>query len=128
MYRLAFAVTLGLSALLQSPSGGHADEKLTAAEIQTLLEDRTALGNWRGTETRQYFEASGATVYLEKGGAPDEGKWKVDTAKNQYCSRWRRGGWACYDVETDGATYYWVTPGDDYRSPFTITDGRQMGF
>lgn len=128
MRRNLFALAVGLAALcLQSPDV-LADDKLTAGQIQQLLDGRTALGNWRGTDTRQYFETSGATVYLPEGGVPDEGKWKVDEARNQYCSWWQRGGWACYDVETNGTTYYWVTPGDDYRSPFTMIDGRQMGF
>ena len=128
MRKSAFVMALGFAALALQPHTAAAAEKLTAGEIQTLLDGRTALGNWRGTDTRQYFETSGATVYLPKGGVPDEGKWKVDAAKNQYCSWWQRGGWACYDVETDGSTYYWVTPGDDYRSPFTMVDGRQMAF
>lgn len=126
MHRLTIVMAAGLAALASLPAS--ANEKLTAAQIQQLLDRRTALGNWRGTDTRQFFESTGATVYLPKGGVPDEGKWKVDEAKDQYCSWWQRGGWSCYDVETDGATYYWVTPGDDYRSPFTMTDGRQMGF
>ena len=119
-------VAASLAVLASLPAA--AGEKLTAAQIQKLLDGRTALGNWRGTDTRQFFESTGATVYLPKGGVPDEGKWKVDEAKNQYCSWWQRGGWSCYDVETDGSTYYWVTPGNDYRSPFTMTDGRQMRF
>ena len=128
MSRFAFALVAGLAVLAMQPAQSVADDKLTAGEIQKLLDGRTALGNWRGTDTRQYFASTGVTIYLPKGGAPDEGKWKVDQAKNQYCSWWQRGGWACYDVETDGTTYYWVTPGDDYRSPFTMTDGKQMGF
>ncbi|NIA68919.1 hypothetical protein HBA54_09970 [Pelagibius litoralis] len=128
MRRHFFALAVSLAALCLQSADVLADDKLTAGQIQQLLDGRTALGNWRGTDTRQYFETSGATVYLPEGGVPDEGKWKVDEAKDQYCSWWQRGGWACYDVETDGTTYYWVTPGDDYRSPFTMTDGRQMSF
>ncbi len=128
MHRHTVVMIAGLAVLALAPLSASADEKLTAAQIQELLDGRTALGNWRGTETRQFFESTGATVYLPKGGVPDEGRWKVDEAKDQYCSWWQRGGWSCYDVETDGAAYYWVTPGDDYRSPFTMTDGRQMGF
>ena len=128
MSRLALALVAGLAAAMLQPANSTADDKLTADEIQKLLDGRTALGNWRGTDTRQYFASNGLTVYLAKGSPPDQGKWKVDEAKNQYCSWWQRGGWACYDVETDGTTYYWVTPGDDYRSPFTMTDGKQMEF
>ena len=90
MRKLAFALVAGLAALVLQPADSRPDEKLTADEIQKLLDGRTALGNWRGTETRQYFASNGATtIYLPKGGPPDEGKWKVDQAKNQYCSWWR---------------------------------------
>ena len=123
----ALLVAISVVLALQSTTVS-ANEKLTAEEIQELLAGRTALGNWRGTTTRQYFGSTGATVYLEEGGVPDQGKWKVDKAKDQYCSWWERSGWSCYDVETDGTLYYWVTPSSDYRSPFTMTDGRQMEF
>ena len=128
MRRFTYALVAGLTAFALLPVPALADQKLTALEIHALLDGRTALGNWRGTDTRQYFAPSGSTTYLEKGGIPDVGRWRVDEAKNQYCSWWERGGWSCYDVETDGATYYWVSPGSAYRSPFTMTDGRQMDF
>lgn len=128
MSRTVLALIAALAVFTLQPADGSANEKLTAEEIQKLLDGRTALGNWRGTDTRQYFASTGLTIYLPKGGVPDQGKWKVDEAKDQYCSWWERGGWACYDVETDGTTYYWVTPGNDYRSPFTMTDGQKMDF
>ncbi len=102
------------------------DRKLDAAEITELLTGKTALGENRGRDTRQYFDASGVTDYVERGGEVDPGKWRVDDARGQYCSLWARGGWACYDVVTDGSLYYWI--GEGYRSPFTMTDGRALAF
>lgn len=128
MRRLAFAVAFGLAGIILQPAAGYADEKLTADEIQVLLKGHTALGNWRGAETRQYFDADGSTIYLDVDTSPEEGKWKVDEAKNQYCSWWERTGWSCYNVETDGRMYYWVSPDDAYRSSFMMTDGRQLGY
>lgn len=116
-----------LAGLFHSITVSHAeDRKLAAAEITALLTGHTALGENRGRDTRQYFDASGATDYVERGGQVDPGKWRVDETTNQYCSLWARGGWACYDITTDGESYFWV--GEGYRSPFTMTDGRALKF
>ncbi len=117
---LAAGLFLGMTA-------SHAQErKLEAAEISALLSGGTALGENRGRDTRQYFDASGTTDYVERGGQVDPGKWRIDDTQNQYCSLWARGGWACYDITTDGEKYYWVGVG--YRSPFTMTPGRALKF
>lgn len=124
-------VALGTAAMIAGllfgiTSSGAQERKLEAVEIALLLSGQTALGENRGRDTRQYFDASGQTHYVERGGQIDPGKWRVDVAGNQYCSLWARGGWACYDVTTDGENYYWV--GEGYRSPFTMTDGRALKF
>ena len=102
------------------------ERKLAAAEISALLTGKTALGENRGRDTRQYFDASGRTDYVERGGQVDPGKWRVDEAQDKYCSLWARGGWACYDVTTDGKGYFWVAEG--YRSPFSMIEGRNLKF
>ena len=102
------------------------ERKLAAAEISALLTGKTALGENRGRHTRQYFDASGRTDYVERGGQVDPGKWRVDEAQDKYCSLWARGGWACYDVTTDGKGYFWVAEG--YRSPFSMIEGRNLKF
>ncbi len=104
-----------------------AEIKLGADEIETLLSGNTALGEYGGSPTRQYFDAGGRTDYLPKGGNVDRGRWKAEREKDQYCSWWERGGWSCYDVLKDGETYYWAQ-GSDYHSPFTMTPGRKMEF
>lgn len=124
---VALSAAVVIAGLLSGSMASHAEErKLEAAEITTLLTGQTALGENRGRDTRQYFHVSGKTDYVERGGQIDPGKWRIDEAKDQYCSLWARGGWACYDVTTDGAKYYWV--GEGYRSPFTMTDGRALKF
>lgn len=121
---------LVLTLALVAPANAQDDEtKLTAAEITTLLSDRTALGEHRGTATRQYFDPSGWTDYLAEGAQPDRGTWRVDAARDQYCSEWGPfGGWSCYDVTTDGERYYWSRPADGTRSPFTMVDGHKLTF
>ncbi len=115
--------------LAASATADEAATKLTAAEIETLLSGRTALGEHRGTATRQYFDPSGWTDYLAEGARPDRGSWRVDAERDQYCSQWGPfGGWSCYDVTSDGERYYWSLPEDGYRSPFTLVDGHKMTF
>ncbi|WP_282607751.1 hypothetical protein [Pelagibius sp. Alg239-R121] len=118
---------LAVACVLSGTSGWAVEERrLEAAEITALLTGQTALGENRGRDTRQYFDASGRTDYVERGGQVDPGKWRVDDAKNQYCSLWARGGWACYDITTDGTRYYWV--GEGYHSPFSMVEGRKLKF
>ncbi len=111
-----------------TPAGVEAAEerKLEAAEIAALLTGKTALGENRGRDTRQYFASSGRTDYVERGGQVDRGKWRVDEAQDKYCSLWARGGWACYDITTDGKGYFWVAEG--YRSPFSMIEGQNLNF
>ncbi len=122
------ALTIGLS----TPAPAS-ERKLTAAEITALLTDNTALGENRGRATRQSFQANGLTYYIEKGTAMTQGKWRVDLARDKYCSLWAMGGWSCYDITTNGESgatllYHWTLPDSDYRSPFTVVPGEQLTF
>jgi hypothetical protein len=116
---------------LPPPAEAAEERRLSSAEIAELLTGNTALGESRGAPTRQFFDASGSTTYLVKGGRPDAGRWKVD-GEDHYCSTWRGGSWACYDVLGDDERFYWFQEGSlvssDYRSPFTVVEGRQMTF
>lgn len=114
-----FAVMIG-----ESSAG---DDKLTADELQALLNGNTAIGDWRGTPYKQHFATSGTTTYVEQGDPPSVGRWKVDRETGDYCSWWERSGWSCYAVEREGDGYVWVVPGGDgYRGPFTMVDGKQL--
>ena len=73
-----------LVGLFTASAGQAAEErKLDAAEITTLLTGKTALGENRGRDTRQHFDASGRTDYVEHGGQLDPGKWRVDESREQ---------------------------------------------
>lgn len=120
--RLLFILVL----LLVASGSARADgEKLSAAEVMSLLNGNTAIGDWRGRPYRQYFAADGTTVYMAEGSPPSPGRWKVDETSGDYCSWWERSGWGCYGVERDGSDYVWTLPNDDYRGPFTVVEGRQ---
>ena len=125
--RLCFGMIAALTFVLSATASMAGEErKLNATEISALLTGKTALGENRGRDTRQYFDASGRTDYVERGGQVDPGKWRVDEAQDKYCSLWARGGWACYDITTDGKGYFWVAEG--YRSPFSMIDGQNLNF
>jgi len=101
--------------------------KLTADELQVLLNGNTAVGDWHGTPYKQYFATSGTTTYAAKGDPPSIGRWKIDSETGNYCSWWERSGWSCYAVEREGEGYVWVVPdGDGYRGPFTVVEGNRL--
>ena len=126
---LPFAVVLIFGLFVSGNLIALDERKLDDKEIKLLLANRTALGENRGIATRQFFDPAGWTDYLEQGGRPDRGKWRVDENRGEYCSQWGSfGDWSCYAVTTDGRRYYWTQPGTDYRSPFTMVDGYKMAF
>ncbi|MEM9146363.1 MAG: hypothetical protein AAGC57_09205 [Pseudomonadota bacterium] len=100
---------------------------LTAPEVDTLLRDRTAVGDWNGTPYRQYFDPNGRTVYQPKGGRPDQGKWRVNAKTGAYESWWERSGWSGYGIAREGETHYWVESSGK-RHRFTVVDGRKLTF
>ena len=78
-----------------------------------------------GTPYRQYFDAGGATLYVEEGRRPSQGRWWATA--DAYCSSWPPSGAAsCYGVRRDGDTIIWVVPGSGARYPSTLLPGRQI--
>ena len=119
--------TLVVMLLLDGVALDAAERKLTAVEIRLALTGNTIEGNWRGTPYRSYFAADGTTIYLAQGSEPTTGRWRADVAKGQYCSQWGAFGWDCYDIFSDGpGKIIWVVPGDGYRSPSTLIEGRRL--
>lgn len=111
-------------AVAQTQAG---ERRLSGAEITAALSERTFVGEWKGTPFRQYFGKDGTTIYLAEGATPSPGRWRADEAKDQYCSQWGGRGWDCYDILGDGPDrIIWVVPGDGYRSPGRLLDGRQL--
>ena len=119
---LVFAFGFGLTQAAQA-----GERKLDATEIEEALAGNTVDGNWKGTAFKQFFARNGSTTYVAKGSMPSIGKWKVDSAKDQYCSWWQGTGWDCYDIYSDGPdSIIWVVPSDGYRSPSRLISGNKL--
>jgi len=99
--------------------------KLTAAQIDTLLSGNTAVGTWSGNGYRQYFDASGATLYLAEGAPPDRGKWRINAETDQYESWWERSNWAGYTIVMTNEGYAWLNRGA--LEPFELLAGDRLG-
>jgi hypothetical protein len=111
------------AAALAAPAFAGGD-RLTAAEIESLLAGNTIEGDWGGMY-KQYFEADGTTMYYPEGGEPDPGKWRVNAQTDQYESWWEGTGWVGYDVLHAEEGYLW-RDGDGDTHPFTVMEGRQV--
>lgn len=92
--------------------------KLSGAEIRAALSGKTVLGNQNGREWRQVFFKGGSTDYTQSGGAPSQGRWRVEG--DQYCSVWPPSDvWACYDMAMDGDDILFIeSGGTEWRARF----------
>ncbi|MDX1575385.1 MAG: hypothetical protein R3285_04275 [Kiloniellales bacterium] len=114
------------SAAPPAPLGAQ-DRKLSAAEIEQRLVGNTIEGLWDGRPYKQFFDASGNTLYVEDGRQPSMGRWKADTEKDAYCSWWEVSGWSCYEVLDGGPdTIIWVSPGSGKEFPAKVLPGDQL--
>ena len=103
------------------------EPKLSAAEIEEALAGNTIEGDWAGRPYKQYFDASGSTIYAEDGRQPSMGRWKADAVKGAYCSWWEVSGWACYEVLDGGPDrIIWVSPGSGEHYPAKVLSGKQL--
>ena len=125
--RRRFAVIV--SALLTS-SAAAAERPLKGDEINALLNGNTVVGVSAGdkSEWKQYFYASGETVYRGGTEPPSSGNWQVKG--DQFCSQWPpRDGWSCYDVTGDldatPRTITWISGGGT-KYPGAVHIGKQM--
>jgi hypothetical protein len=126
MRNLSRACTLALivfSVVLAAPSQKSSGQKLSGAEIKTLLENNTAHGVWEDREYFQYFDAKGPTMYREAGSGVSFGEWYA--SETQFCSIWSHQV-SCYDVLRDDKQYVWVIPSSQQRYTFEVFKGNQM--
>ena len=113
--------------LLTMATPDAAELKLSAVEIRQALTGNTIEGNLRGTPYRSFFAVDGTTIYAAQGEEPTIGRWRADSVKGQYCSKWGSFGWDCYDLYSDGpGNIIWVVPADGYRSTSSLLVGRQL--
>ncbi len=114
------------TALPPAPLGAE-ERKLSAVEIENKLIGNTVEGEWDGSAYKQFFDASGNTIYVEDGRMPAFGRWKADPEKNAFCSWWENSGEACYEVVQIGPdTILWVSPGTGKESPAKVLQGDQL--
>ncbi len=105
-----------------------AERKLTGREIETMLADVTVSGGSGDGAFKQYFAASGQTIYVGTEATPSNGNWRVKG--DQYCSVWPPSGtWVCYDVEGEleatPPTISWVGESGT-RYPGTVEKGNRL--
>ena len=117
----------GLSMALAPDPLGAEERKLNAAEINQKLIGNTVQGEWDGSSYKQFFDASGNTIYVEDGRLPTFGRWKADPEMNAYCSWWEGSTEVCYEViEVGPDTIIWVTPGAGNEFPAKVLPGDQL--
>ena len=119
-------IVLSLLVLLWPAMAGAGEETLSGEAIMELLSGNTAIGNQKGTPWKQYFDASGDTLYIAEGSDPSPGKWKV--ADGIFCSLWPpRTEWDCYDMTGEGDNVTWIYQGGGDPWPAKLVAGDQAG-
>ena len=86
---------------------------MNGAEIRAALTGKVLNYSGRHDGRWQVFSEGGETLYFD--GRESRGTWRVQA--DQYCSLWAPGGgWACYDMETDGTVLRFIgRAGDVYE-------------
>ncbi len=113
------------AALLLAPGIAHAQEiRLTAPEITALLTGNTIVGDWDGAPYKSYFAPDGMTIYLPEGGSPEQGKWRVNQANDEYQSWWEHTGWTSYSIVRTADGLAWAY--GNARQKFTVQNGRTI--
>lgn len=118
-----------MAAILLVAAPALADErKLDEAEIRALLGNNTVTGEDRNGPWRQFFDANGATTYVQGTEPPSNGRWSIRAGK--YCSQWPPSdSWACYDVtgdpSADPAPITWIGE-SGARFPGLVLKGNKL--
>ncbi len=128
MLRRTFMSLVTLAAVALPAGAGEAPGAVqaTATQIQQLLTGNTIVGTWSGSNYKQYYDASGFTVYVAEGAPPSRGKWRVKEDTNEYDSWWEQTGWTPYVVMMTNDGFAWVN--GDKLEHFKVLDGKQVDF
>ncbi|MEP5154553.1 hypothetical protein [Planktotalea sp.] len=118
---------LALFALVVIGSAANAQSvKLTAEQIRDVLTGNTAIGKWEGVKYRQFFGPDGITLYAQDGARTARGKWRIDTAKDEYQSIWPNDAdWEGWFVMEYAGAYYWVSKSTP-PTPFRVQEGQHL--
>ena len=126
---MSFLIKVCLAVMLTTSAVDAEEKTLTASEIKMLLTGNTAVGRWIDHNYRQYFGDDGATIYAQENARSSSlGRWRINSAKNQYESWWERAGWgAGYSIVLKDNVYYWVSSvGSAEPQAFEILPGSQL--
>ncbi|HSF95514.1 MAG TPA: hypothetical protein VLA52_10865 [Thermohalobaculum sp.] len=116
------------AAIAAAASPGWAQAvRLTAAEIEALLSGNTIRGTWNGDLYKQFFSASGRTIYAPRHSRSTAGKWRVNPETDSYESWWEMSGWAAYGIIRDGDALFWTTESGPPQ-PFEVLPGEQLAW
>jgi len=113
---LTIGVLLATSGWVQS-----AEPLLSGAQINDLLAGHTAISTNKSQPFRQYFDPKGTTTYWPDNGPVEKGVWAV--RGDQYCSRWPKSQWACYDMTGANDRITWIDKTGG-RFPARLVKGR----
>lgn len=96
---------------------------LPAAEVESLVKDKTAAGQWaQGARYLLYFAPDRAAFYREPEQEARQGTWRVDPA-GALCVTLSNSE-ACYGVAREAGTLVWILPGSGRTYAFSLRDGR----
>ena len=132
MLRRTFITLTAITTLgLPATAGEGADRaagvvQVSAAQIMELLNGNTIVGTWSGSNYRQYYDASGFTVYVAEGAPPSRGKWRVKEETDEYDSWWEQTGWTPYTVMLTDKGFAWVN--GETLEYFTVEKGKQISW
>jgi hypothetical protein len=98
-------------------------EPLPAAEVESLLQDKTAVGKWpQGSPYLLYFAPDRSLVYREPEKEAREGRWRVE-ANGALCLALGEQE-PCYGVAREAGSLVWIQPGSGRTFAFSLREGR----
>lgn len=117
--------------MLTCTAASATEQPLSTAEISDLLTGKTIEGLHFESHTRQYFSASGLTLWIKQGdAAPSEARYKIEGGK--YCSSWfglwNTPEWGCFSILKDREQGLYYFHSENFRAPFIIGKGFDLSF
>ena len=109
------------------PSTLLAEERaLSSSEMRELLTGNTAIGFWIDHNYRQWFDASGTTIYAPEHGRSSRGRWRLNDTTDEYESEWGQSNyWEGYKILQKSGQFYWISDGVAPQ-PFKVVEGQDL--
>lgn len=114
---LAALGAVGLWHYLQRPA------PLPAAEVESLLAGKTAVGKWpQGSRYLLYFAPDRSALYREPEQETRQGNWRVEST-GALCLV-LTGAEVCYGVAQEAGNPVWIHPQSGRTFAFSLREGR----